>query len=168
MPTSLGISQVVPQRSGHASVCSASPRSVRARSATRSGFRAHSPSPKTGDAAAVEVKGWHTERFTPSYLWSWPQLFYFARAEATAAVTALLGRDDFRRILVVSRLGDRGREEVVTYANERGVEIMEFAPILSDLIARTPLDRSAGSDAEHMIRVLKTYGFVTEPGSSPA
>ena len=116
--------------------------------------------PQALDAAAVEVKGWHTERFTPSYLRAWPRLFYFARPEATAAISALLGRDDFRRILVVSRLGDRGREEVLAYANERGVEIMEFAPILSDLIARTPLDRSAGSDAEHMIRVLKTYGFI--------
>ena len=49
---------------------------------------------------------------------------------------------------------------MINYARERGVEIMEFAPILADLIASTPLDRSAGSDAEHMIRVLKTYGFV--------
>jgi hypothetical protein len=38
---------------------------------------------------------------------------------------------------------------------------MEFAPILAELIAQTPLNRSAGSDAEHMIRVLKAYGFVT-------
>jgi hypothetical protein len=33
--------------------------------------------PRTGDAAAAEVKGWHTERITPSYLRDWPRLFYF-------------------------------------------------------------------------------------------
>ena len=117
--------------------------------------------PRTGDAAAVEVKGWHTERITPSYLRDWPRLFYFTRPEATAAIAELLGREDFRRVLVVGRLGDRGRDEVIGYARERGVEIMEFAPILAELIAQTPLNRSAGSDAEHMIRVLKAYGFVT-------
>jgi hypothetical protein len=37
---------------------------------------------------------------------------------------------------------------------------VEFAPILADLIAETPVKRSAGSDAEHMIRVLKAYGFL--------
>jgi hypothetical protein len=46
-------------------------------------------------AAAVEVKGWHTERITPSYLREWPALFYFTRSEASAAVSALLGRDEF-------------------------------------------------------------------------
>jgi hypothetical protein len=117
--------------------------------------------PRNGDAAAIEVKGWHTERITPSYLREWPRLFYFTRPEATEAVAALLGRSDFRRVLVVGRLGDRGREEVIAYARERGVEIMEFAPILARLIADTPINRSAGSDAEHMIRVLKAYGFVT-------
>jgi hypothetical protein len=121
--------------------------------------------PRSGDAAAVEVKGWHTEAITPSSLRDWPRLFYFVRPEATAVISELLGRDDFRRVLVVSRLGERGRAEVIDYARERGVEIMEFAAILEDLIANTPLDRSAGSDAEHMIRVLKTYGFVASSSS---
>jgi hypothetical protein len=59
--------------------------------------------PLSGDAAIVEVKGWHAERVTPSYLRQWPRLFYFVRPEALAAATGLLGRDDFRRVLVVSR-----------------------------------------------------------------
>src|SRR4051812_13831830 len=57
--------------------------------------------PRTGDAAAVEVKGWHTERLTSGYWKSWPNLLHFTRPEATSAVEELLGRSDFRRILVV-------------------------------------------------------------------
>lgn len=117
--------------------------------------------PCSGDAAAVEVKGWHTEAITPGYLRAWPSLFYFTRPEATAAIADLLDREDFRRVLVVGRLGTRGREEVMSYAREQGVEIMEFEHVLSAMIEQTPLNRSAGSDAEHMIRVLKAYGFVT-------
>ena len=117
--------------------------------------------PRTGDAAAVEVKGWHTGRTTPSYLRAYPSLFHFTRAEATAAVSALLGREDFRHILVVGRLSDRSREEVLAYARERGVEMIEFPSILAELIVDTPVKRSAGSDAEHMIRVLKAYRLVS-------
>src|SRR5437870_3947876 len=47
--------------------------------------------PITGDAAVVEVKGWHTERITASYLRAWPRLFFFVRKEALAAAKKLLG-----------------------------------------------------------------------------
>jgi hypothetical protein len=116
--------------------------------------------PRSGDAAAVEVKGWHTESITPSYIKEWPNLFYFVRPEALAAAEELLGRSDFRRILVVGRIGERGRERVLSYARERGVEMMEFPTILAELIDKTPVNRSAGTDAEHAIRVLKAYGLL--------
>jgi hypothetical protein len=118
--------------------------------------------PITGDAAAIEVKGWHTERITPASLRDWPALFFFTRSDATDRVRELLGNRDFRRILVVGRLGDRGRQEVLGYARDRGVEIMEFPTILSRLIKDTQLGRSADSEAEHMIRVLNAYGFLNK------
>jgi len=118
--------------------------------------------PHTNEALAVEVKGWHTERITPGHLRNWPSLFYFTRDEATAAIASVLGREDFRRLLVISQLGVRGGDEVISYARERGVEIVEFPTVLQELIEGTPLDRSAGSDTEHVIRVLKAYGFLVE------
>lgn len=118
--------------------------------------------PVEGDAAIVEVKGWHAERITPSYLGEWPRLFYFVRPEALAAAAELLGRDDFRRILVVSQLGvrDSGREAVVEYARERGVQILEMPHVLEYLIEHTPERQSAGSESEHVIRLMKIYGLV--------
>ena len=122
--------------------------------------------PRTGDAAAVEVKGWHTERITQSSLRSWPSLFNFTRPEATAVACELFGPEHFRRVLVVDRLGDHSRNEVCAYAGDQGVEILEFAPILADLISETPVNRSAGSGAEHMIRLLKAYGFLAPNGTT--
>jgi hypothetical protein len=118
--------------------------------------------PLTGDAAVVEVKGWHTERISPSYLRQWPRLFYFVRAEALQAASELLGRDDFRRVLVVSRLGVQGRDEVIAYARERQVEILEFPDVLSYLIEHTPTRRDAGSESEHVIRLMKVYGLLRD------
>jgi hypothetical protein len=115
--------------------------------------------PISGDAAIVEVKGWHTERITPSYLRQWPRLFYFVRPEALKAAAKLLGRNDFRRVLVVSRLGVRGREDVMRYAKKRKVEILEFPEVMRYLIDHTPLNRSAGSESEHVIRLMKIYGL---------
>ena len=124
--------------------------------------------PQTDDAVAVEVKGWHTESITPGYLHaSAPgrrdyrsSLFNFTRPEASAAIAEVFSRQDFRRILVVSRIGPRGREEVLSHARERGVEMIEFHAVLEELIDGTPTDRSANSDLEHAIRVLKIYGFI--------
>jgi hypothetical protein len=78
-------------------------------------------------------------------------------------VADLFGREHFRRVLVVGRIGPQKRDHVLSIAAKRDVEILEFAPILEDLIAGTPIDRSAGSDIEHAIRVLKTYRFVEGP-----
>lgn len=118
--------------------------------------------PIDGDAAIVEVKGWHTERITPGHLRAWPRIFFFTRPEATEAAKALLGRDDFRRVLVVPRLSDRSAETVTEYAAERGVEILEMPIVLRYLIENTPENLSAGSESEHVIRLMKIYGLTRD------
>ncbi|MGH3115836.1 MAG: hypothetical protein ACRDQ2_01720 [Gaiellales bacterium] len=118
--------------------------------------------PITGDAAAVEVKGWHMESITPSYFRDWPSMLYPTREEARRAVVELLGRDDFCSVLVVSRIGPRGGAEVLAKAAEAGVEILEFRKVLDFLIEHVPRNRDAGSESEHVIRLLKIYGQVNE------
>jgi hypothetical protein len=119
--------------------------------------------PKTGDAAAVEVKGWHMEAITPVYLKGSPSMFFFTRPEARGAVADVLGRDDFRSVLVISRLGVRGRDEVLAEATRRAVEILEFRTVLEYLIEHVPRNRDAGSESEHVIRLLKIYRLVGGP-----
>ena len=53
--------------------------------------------PKSRDAAAVEVKGWHTESISPGHIRNWPSLFNFVRSEALDAVSDLFGHSEFRR-----------------------------------------------------------------------
>lgn len=117
--------------------------------------------PVTGHAATVEVKGWHTERISPSYLHDQASMFFFVRAEARAAAAVLFGRDDFDQILVVSRLAVRGRDQVLAYAREKRVTILEFPDVLRFLIDETPIGRGAASESEHVIRLMKIYGLVT-------
>ena len=119
--------------------------------------------PLSGDAAAVEVKGWHTEAIGPGHLRAWPNLFHFTRPEATAAVHTLIGVRDFRRILIVGRISDRGREEVVATASSRGVELLEFKDILNVLVSGTHRGRTAESGYEHIVRVLDAYGYLAVP-----
>jgi hypothetical protein len=118
--------------------------------------------PITGDAPAVEVKGWHMEAITPASFRDWPSMLYFTREEARRAVTDLLGREDFRSVLVVSRIGARGSAEVLANAAEAGVEILEFRKVLDFLIEHVPRNRDAGSESEHVIRLLKIYGQVSD------
>ena len=101
------------------------------------------------------MKGWHTEAITPSYSRDWPSMFYFTRPEATVAIRAALGDRAFDRILVVGRIGARGRDEVLAYAHTQGVKILEFKDILKDLIKATEAGRSADSGYQHMIRVFE-------------
>ena len=124
--------------------------------------------PHTGDALAVEVKGWHTGNTTLSTLAD-PSHYYFARPEASAAIEALFGHSNYRRILVVGRIGPKlNPGEALQYVQSRGVdEIVEFPTILDELVSLTPKSRSAGSDLEHAIRVLKVYGLLPDDGSTP-
>ena len=114
-----------------------------------------------GRAIAVEVKGWHTEKVTASYIKDWPALFYFAvRPEATHALTKVLGTDDYRKVLVIGELGPAGGQAFHDHATSLGVEVLPFPTILERLVARTELGPDAATDGEHMIRLLKRYGFL--------
>jgi hypothetical protein len=116
--------------------------------------------PATGDAAAVEIKGWHTTTITAHSMTQEPSLFYFLREEARKAAAAVLGRSEFRSILVVSRIAEASRAETLEYARQKGVELLEFADVLRLLVKATPANRDAGSESEHVIRLLKVYGFL--------
>lgn len=116
--------------------------------------------PISGDAVAVEVKGWHTERVTMGTFTGWPNLLNFTTEAATAAIRAVLGTVDFRRILVVSAIGSRSATKVHQHLAARGVETIEFSTILARLLAEGDTKKNADSDAEHLLRLLRIYGHV--------
>jgi hypothetical protein len=127
-----------------------------------------------GQAIAVEVKGWHTEKITASYIKDWPTMFHFSvRLEATQALTHVLGTAAYRKVLVIGQLGSAGgqpfgvpidQQAAVAFqdhATSLGIEVLTFPTILERLVAETELGPDAATEGEHMIRLLKRYGFVT-------
>lgn len=119
--------------------------------------------PRTGDAVAVEVKGWHNEPLTMGTFTSWPNLLNFANDAATAAIRSILGERSFRRILVVSRLGSGSSDPVRAYLSQRHVDVIDFPAVLTRLMADANTNKNADSDAEHLLRLLRIYGYLAPP-----
>ena len=109
---------------------------------------------------AVEVKGWHTERFTPGYFKSWPTLMDFASSNAASALVELVGPRPIEHMLVV---GAANTASVDAAATRYGVRVVEFEAVLRALIAKKDLARHSSSEAAHTLRVLQRYGFLAEP-----
>ena len=120
--------------------------------------------PKTGDRAIVGVSGWHRERITPSYVEGWGgRIFDFVGRLALEKAAEVLGTREFRKILVVSRLGARkdSREKFVEKARKMGVdEVIEFPKILEELIGMIERGPSYDSEVLQTLRLLKVYKFL--------
>jgi benzoyl-CoA reductase/2-hydroxyglutaryl-CoA dehydratase subunit BcrC/BadD/HgdB len=125
---------------------------------------------KTGDRAIVEVKGWHTETFTPAYFKPdakkedyRSRIFHFVRKEALDAARKFFETDKFRKILVVSKLPKsyNSREECIKLAKKKGIdEIIEFSEILNYIISKTKTNKNyKDSMVQQMIRLLKNYNL---------
>jgi len=118
----------------------------------------------TSDNAIVGVSGWHTERITPSYAKDWgDRLFSFVSPLALATATQLLGTQEFKKILIVSRLGSKqsSKRAFINEAKKRGVtDVIEFPDILKQLIALVKTEPSYDSEVLQILRLLKIYDLL--------
>lgn len=99
------------------------------------------------------------------YWRSWP-LLNFTCAPATAAVRELIGNRALKHVLVVPPISDRQRGEVEAYANERNVELLEWPRLIREMISFIELRRPARNQTDHVLRVLRNYGFLDPLGDS--
>ena len=118
--------------------------------------------PVSGDCVACEVKGWHTERLTMSYWKDWPLLHFISEA-ATEAVRRLVGERQVRHMLVVQPLGVRQRAEVLNYATQHGVELLEWPTLIERMLGLVSTRKSARNQTDHVLRVLLAHGFLSAP-----
>jgi hypothetical protein len=122
--------------------------------------------PKTGDKAIVGVSGWHRERITPSYVEGWEgRLFSHLHPLALEKACEVLSckSKDFRKILVISRMGSKeeSRKEFEQKARQQGIdEIIEFPTILKELISLTKTEPSYDSEVLQTLRLLKIYDLL--------
>lgn len=111
--------------------------------------------------AVVEVRPWHTDRFYASLIEANPVLTQFAEPWALGHAQDFFGSDDFKRILVISKLPrtPEQREHVVRRLAQTSVDhVLEFPAILQDLAERTALSGTyTGSPTLQLLQHLKRY-----------
>ncbi len=108
--------------------------------------------------AAIEVKGWHAENFSPSVIKNNERIFYITRKEADEKIKETIRTANYKKILVISSLGDKKEESIQLFQNGGIDHIIEFDEILNDLIEHTEVNKNYSSEALQMIRLLKAYG----------
>ncbi len=117
--------------------------------------------PLDDSCIACEVKGWHSEpgRFSMSYWKDWPKLLNFAGPAAMAALRELVGNRTLHYVLVIPPISEKQRAEVVNYARERNVELLEWPVLIEKMLMLVDVGRNARNLPDHMLRVLLRYGF---------
>ena len=118
--------------------------------------------------AAVVVKGWHTDTFSPGLLANAPEIFRFLEpAVFQQATKSFGGGESLTKILVVPALphGDEAREQSIQLLKAKGIDaVIPFRTMLADLIGQIEVNRNyQKSDLLQVIRILKKYGFFKEP-----
>lgn len=112
----------------------------------------------------VDVKGWHSYRFSPSLLSSTRELYYFVSPEALEFARGVFGGDNFKSILVISEASQTEESwfKMEGTLREKGVDhVLEFPTILSFLISHVEVSVNyVGSDILQLLRLLKRYGLV--------
>ncbi len=114
--------------------------------------------PTTKDKAIVEVKGWHAETFSLSYFCPKSKIFNFIKPDILKRVNDFLGTENFRKILVISKLSKKQRDRCISLVKRMGVdEIIEFRDILDFLIKHIDEGFNYSDSVMQMIRIFKIY-----------
>ncbi len=117
--------------------------------------------------AIVAIKGWHSERFSPSVLRHQPKIFRFLERNVIAEAERLVGAEGLLKILVVPGLprGARARQQSIELLRQKGIDgVLAFSVILEDLVGSVKTNRNyQKSDLLQILRLLKNYGLLKDP-----
>lgn len=118
--------------------------------------------------AAVVVKGWHSEIFSPVFLANTPEILRFLEPAAfQQAAKSFGGEGPLTKLLVVPSLPsqEEARQQSIDLLRAKGLDaVIPFRTMLQDLINLTEANRNyQKSDVLQVIRILKNYEFFREP-----
>ncbi len=112
----------------------------------------------------VDVKGWHSNRFSTSLVNATPELFHFVSPNALEYARSVFGSAPFKSILVISEASatEAGWFKMEEVFKERGVDhVLEFPTVLSSLIAHVEVTLNyVESETLQLLRLLKRYELV--------
>lgn len=116
--------------------------------------------------AIIGVRGWHTDRFSPSVLRKAPEIFQFAGPKAVDRFSRSLGGGPVARILCLSGLPASSllRNDTLDLLKEKGIDgVLLFHTILMDLLQHVNVKRNyEKSDLLQILRVLKNYDLLRD------
>ncbi len=116
--------------------------------------------------ALVEMKVWHSKRFSPSVLFSSLGPLRFLSPEASRQARDVFKKVNFKRILIIPRLPAtrNTQDKSVDILKRKGVDhIIEFRTILEFLIENVnPAKNYDDSDSLQLIKLLKNYKLLRE------
>lgn len=110
--------------------------------------------------AAIEVKGWHTEAFTPSLIKAAPRIFNFIRPEADKKIKDVIQTAHYKKILVIPTLtkNEEKRKEAIKMLSQDGIDhIIEFETIIDDIYKMVEPNKNYNSEVLQTMRLLKIY-----------
>lgn len=118
-------------------------------------------------AAVVGIRGWHTERFSPSALADSPEVLRVGGADVLKEAAKRLGVESITPVLCVPALpaSEELRQRALAIIQGSGIAgVIPFRTILIELSAmvQTHLVYDK-SDVMQMLRILKTYGLLRGP-----
>lgn len=112
----------------------------------------------------VDVKGWHSHKFSPSIVGSMRELYHFVSPPAIEFARSVFGDAPFKSILVISEApaAEPARAEMEAILRENGIDhVLEFPTILSYLISHVEVSVNyVESEILQLLRLLKRYGLV--------
>ena len=112
----------------------------------------------------VDVKGWHSYRFSPSLVTSKPELFYFVSDGPLKFARRIFKDAPFKSILVISEAPASKTvwSKMEELLRQGGIDhVLEFPTILSFLIAHVQVSNNyVESDTLQLLRFLKRYRLV--------
>ena len=116
--------------------------------------------------AMVEVKAWHSKRFSPSVLFASLSSFRMFAESSLQLARKIFKTKDFRKILIVPQLPatKNSRDKSLDIFKRKGIDhILEFRVVLEFLIRKVKVTKDyADSDSLQMIRLLKNYDLLKE------
>jgi hypothetical protein len=114
----------------------------------------------------VDVKGWHSHRFSAGTVSSQRELYYFVSPPALEFAKSVFGEEQFKSILVISEApaSEAAWSEMEAVLREKGIDhVLEFPTILSYLISYVEVSVNyVGSETLQLLRFLKRYGLVRD------
>lgn len=114
--------------------------------------------PKTEDIAVVGIRGWHAEIFYLGNFKGNSEIFDFVAPDILKKASGFFNSNNFRKILVVSKISRRQKDACIDACKTAGVdELLEFREILDFLINNVDRNRNYPDPVMQMARLFRIY-----------